>query len=82
MNNLLSKNHTWSRAYRVRMRMFGEDLKQFMRGAASQRYSLVTYLDLFCYQPLEHRCRWVACRVLRAVAPAAVARCCALLGAH
>lgn len=47
------------------MRMFGEDLKQFMRGAASQRYSLVTYLDLFCYQPMEHRCRWVACRVFQ-----------------
>ena len=74
-HNPLSNPHTWWCACRARMRMFGEDLKQFMRGAASQRYSLVTYLDLFCYQPVEHRCRWVACRVLRAVSAAAVARC-------
>ena len=40
---------------RVRGILFGEDFQQFLRGGATQRYSLTTYLDLFCYQPLEHR---------------------------
>lgn len=41
---------------RVRGILFGEDFHQFLRGGATQRYSLTTYLDLFCYQPPEHRC--------------------------
>lgn len=41
---------------RVRGMLFGEDFHQFLRGGATQRYSLTTYLDLFCYQPPEHRC--------------------------
>ena len=40
---------------RVRGILFGEDFQQFLRGGATQRYSLTTYLDLFCYQPPEHR---------------------------
>lgn len=40
---------------RVRGTLFGEDFQQFLRGGATQRYSLTTYLDLFCYQPPEHR---------------------------
>ena len=40
---------------RVRGILFGEDFHQYLRGGATQRYSLTTYLDLFCYQPPEHR---------------------------
>lgn len=40
---------------RVRGILFGEDFQQFLRGGATQRYSLTTYLDLFCYQPREYR---------------------------
>lgn len=40
---------------RVRGILFGEDFQQFLRGGATQRFSLTTYLDLFCYQPPEHR---------------------------
>lgn len=40
---------------RVRGILFGEDFHHFLRGGATQRYSLTTYLDLFCYQPPEHR---------------------------
>lgn len=42
---------------RVRGILFGEDFQNFLRGGATQRYSLTTYLDLFCYQPPEHRLR-------------------------
>ncbi|KAL3135443.1 hypothetical protein ABBQ32_007624 [Trebouxia sp. C0010 RCD-2024] len=42
---------------RVRGILFGEDFQQFLRGGATQRYSLTTYLDLFCYQPPEYRKR-------------------------
>ncbi|KAL0018632.1 hypothetical protein WJX77_009530 [Trebouxia sp. C0004] len=42
---------------RVRGILFGEDFQQFLRGGATQRFSLTTYLDLFCYQPPEHRKR-------------------------
>ena len=40
---------------RLRGILFGEDFQQFLRDGATQRYSLTTYLDLFCYQPPEHR---------------------------
>ena len=69
---------------RLRGILFGEDFQQFLRGGATQRYSLTTYLDLFCYQPPEHRCGGTCCCMLSCVLalwpPFVMTPC--LLGCH